>query len=983
MLATLAGVAFGQLQTGNLYGAVEDDEGQPLPGVTVTLAGDQAPQIQVSNAEGRFRFLGLPPGRYRVSAELQGFSIVEYSNIAIGVGRNTTIEITLSSAIEETITVTSEAPLLDQRRAHRGTNVTVEELDQIPTARDPWSLLSQAPGVLVDRINVGGNESGQQSNFLGTGALGTENTFAVDGVNLTDMAAVGGSTTYYDFGAFEEVQFTVGSSDVSVVSAGVTVNQVTKRGGNRWQASARYLRTDGDLQSSPSLIDVGGDLVPGNEIDAVEEFGADVGGPILKDRLWIWAGYGESDIGNLVAGGGGVQQLDRTQLEDFNTKLSFQASKSNSGEVHYWTNDKIKTGRGAGPDRAPETTHNQITPADIWKLEDTHLFSSNFFVTGLWSNNDGVFNAAPEGGRDADIFRGDDGILRGSYWDFAQRGMVDQGRLDASYFFNTGDTGHELKFGGGFRTQENTSGTVWPRGKYVFSCEYFGCASADNNNELVQLWRNKSLAIESSYDSAWVQDTITRDRWTVNVGLRYDRQTVENLASTSPAHQDNQLLRDAGIVNPDGDDLLPQLDFQGNDAGGFEWESIVPRIGVTYALGEHRRTLLRGTFSQYVEQLGQITGSRVNPTGGYAYAMFYFTDSNANLVLDSDEFGSLSYYYYYNFNSLDPSALATPNVTDPDLDPTLTSEVTFGAEHAFTPHFSAGVTLTYRDITDIPEVRQLVTDLATGDVRVATRDDYVLGGTVCNPDPDPGPGQDPACFLPDGSQVSDVPVYELGPGVSNTGGQFYTNGSREQDYLGVTVNLSKRLANRWSLRGHFTWSDWDWSLGEEFVRFDDPTDDLFDATSDELGFSDNDGDPVAEVSSGSGNKKDVWTNARWSFNVIGVYQVAPEKPWGFNLSGSVSGREGFPSPPYAGGARIQIADFDRFRNDDILVFDARLEKEFSFDDWGLTLSLDGFNLLDEDYVLQRERNVFSSSANRVRERLSPRVFRLGVRLRFH
>ena len=82
----------------------------------------------------------------------------------------------------------------------------------MPTARDPWSLLSQAPGVLVDRINVGGNESGQQSSFLGAGSGSRENTFAVDGVVLTDMDAVGCSATYFDFGAFEEMQFTVSSA---------------------------------------------------------------------------------------------------------------------------------------------------------------------------------------------------------------------------------------------------------------------------------------------------------------------------------------------------------------------------------------------------------------------------------------------------------------------------------------------------------------------------------------------------------------------------------------------------------------------------------------------------------------------------------------------------------------------------------------------------------------------------------------------------
>ena len=69
---------------------------------------------------------------------------------------------------------------------------------------------------------------------------------------------------------------------------------------------------------------------------------------------------------------------------------------------------------------------------------------------------------------------------------------------------------------------------------------------------------------------------------------------------------------------------------------GFEWDSIVPRVGVAYALGETRRSLVRGSFSQYAQQLGHLTAQRTNPVG-YAYAAFYFTDANQNLVLDDSD----------------------------------------------------------------------------------------------------------------------------------------------------------------------------------------------------------------------------------------------------------------------------------------------------------------------------------------------------------
>jgi hypothetical protein len=943
LLLVAALPAMAQLQTGDLYGRTIDEQGKALPGVTVTLTSNVgAPQIQTTDEKGQFRFLGLYPGQYRISAETQGFSPLEYPNVSIRVGGKSDIELTLSAALTEEINVVDEAPLIDERKVYQGSTVAAAELDQVPTARDPWSLLSLAPGVVVDRFNVGGNESGQQSNFLGMGSDSTQNTFAVDGVVLTDMNAVGGSATYFDFGAFEEVQFTVSSSDVTVATAGVTINQVTKRGTNEWRGQGRYLRTDGQLQSDPALPS-------GNRIDRVEEYGADVGGRLIKDHLWGWASYGESDINNIVQGG----QLDRTKLEDLNTKINFQGTSQLSGVLHYWTNDKLKFGRGAGPTRAPETTHNQTTPQDIYKAELTFIPGSSLFVTGLWSRDDGIFTLDPQGPLDADRFRDEEGVLRGTNYRFAQDAIIDQARVDANYFFDAGKTNNELKFGAGFRDQENHSTTTWPRGKFVVAGELLGI---DGNVEQVVFPRNKSIGIDSTYDTAWVQDTVTFDRWTINAGLRYDKQTLENLPSSDPG-------------NPLAQGLLPAINFSGNDAGGFEWETIVPRVGITYALGENRTTLLRGTFSRYVEQLGQLPlASRVNPIG-YSYAYFYFTDANGNLVLDPGEYPSLEFGYTYNIDPDNPAALLTPNVNDPNLEPYKTDEVSFGIEHAFRSNLAGGLTLTYRNVFDIPEARLLITDDATGQTRLATRGDYVQTSTVTG-------------TLPNG-RTGSAAVYNLRDGLSSTGGTFYTNGDREQDYFGVTASFTRRLVNHWSMRGHVSWNDWNWKIGPEFRKYDDPTD----VVTDSLGYADGD-DPFAEQS--GSNKSNVLSGSRWSFNLSGLYQVAPQRPWGFNAGLAVTGREGFASTPYvrrsggAGRRDVQLTgDFDEFRNPDVVVVDGHLDKEFSFGETAFVLSVDGFNLSNEDYVLQRERDLGTTRANAINETLSPRVFRVGATFRFH
>jgi hypothetical protein len=950
LLLPLATPAVAQLQTGDLYGKVSDQKGEALPGATVTLTGIGSPQVQTTDEHGQFRFLGLYPGSYQLKAELQGFSTLEYPNVAVRIGGKVNIEVTLSSAVQDVITVTGESPILDERQMNRGADVPAVALDKVPTARDPWSLLSQAPGVLVDRFNIGGNESGQQSNFNGTGASSRDNTFAVDGVIVTDMNAVGGSATYFDFGAFEEVQMTVSSTDVTVQTSGVTINQVTKRGTNNWRGQGRYLRTDGSTQSNPVRLDDGeGGKVEGNKIDQVDEYGADIGGALVKDHLWIWASEGRSDIRNIVQGG----QLDETKLKDLNSKLNFQLGSQDSGVLHYWKNDKLKFGRGASPTRAPETTWNQTTPADFYKVEDTFIPSSDFFVTGLYSHNPGKFTLTPKGGLNADIYRDDAGVLHGTYVDFAQTATINQARADANYFFDLGAVHNELKFGGSYRDQENHSGSTWPGGKEVISG-----ASLGLEDDLAQVIfpRNRKAAVDSRYNAAWVQDTITHDRWTINAGLRYDHQYLKNLG-----------VSDQG--NPLAQGLLPPINFPGNDAGGFKWDTVVPRVGVTYALGEDRKTLLRGTFSQYAEQLGQLPlASRVNPIG-YSYAYFYFNDLNHNLKLDSNEIPTLQFAYTYNIDPSNPAALFSPNVNSKNLKPMKTDELSFGFDRALRNDLALNVTLTYRQIRDIPELRNYVID-ENGATRLATAGDYVVDHFDNLP-------------LPNGKLSGPIPIYDLREGLTPTGGALFTNGDRKQEYKGATVSLNKRLANNWSLRGHFTYADWTWKVGSQYRFYADPTN----VVADGLGYADRNGDLYSEQSGNT--KSDILVGSRWSFNINGLYQVAPDKPWGFNLGGSLDGREGYISPPYAreGGAfgrrNVQLAsDLSAFRNPNVLVLDGHIDKDISVGDVKLNLAIDGFNLANRSYVLQRERNSRVTRAYLVNETLSPRVFRFGATVRF-
>jgi hypothetical protein len=125
----------------NLYATVMDEQGNPLPGATLFLQKKDSQAVQVSDARGQARFTGVADGSYTLTAELEGFSTLEYPNIALTNGRNTTIEIPLAAVVEDMVTVTSESPLLDERRISTGATVSQTELEKISAGQSANSVL--------------------------------------------------------------------------------------------------------------------------------------------------------------------------------------------------------------------------------------------------------------------------------------------------------------------------------------------------------------------------------------------------------------------------------------------------------------------------------------------------------------------------------------------------------------------------------------------------------------------------------------------------------------------------------------------------------------------------------------------------------------------------------------------------------------------------------------------------------------------------
>jgi hypothetical protein len=488
--------------------------------------------------------------------------------------------------------------------------------------------------------------------------------------------------------------------------------------------------------------------------------------------------------------------------------------------------------------------------------------------------------------------------------------------------------------------------------------------------DLAFLYAYRSGAVPTTldYKGVWVQDTMTWGRWTVNAGVRYDTADGENTAGVVPA-------------NPAFPDVMPAIPFDGNDAGGIKWSAIQPRVGMTYALGEERKTLLRASLGRFADpmRLGMIT--RMSPLRDQFASINFVDDPGGRRgIYDEGEafdvIGGL-----FGFDPQNPTATSVSNVNDPNMDPPLTDEFILGVEHAFLPEFVVGLQYTHREGSDIADLRELFIDPAGNTVTVGAPQ-YVNAAPI-------------NFSFPGESEVFTYQPQRVSAAFSNSGGTLFTNGDRDTTYDSLTLNFTKRLSNQWMMRGYVQYGEGEWGVPASYFANNDPNTLIPDNQNAIAPNASVDGALKVEQAFGSSNAN-VWMQASWAYNVNGMYQFAPDRAYGFNIVANIYGREGYPNPYFANvnpgdginrsisANEVALGEIDAFRNDDLLIIDFRIEKEFAASgNTSLTFSIDGFNMLNEASVLSRaSRNLSAGSAVNLKETMVPRIWRLGFRLYF-
>jgi hypothetical protein len=963
---------FAQQYTGRIDVTVEDATGARLPGVTVTITGPMNRTV-VSDARGEVHFLNLNVGDYELAATLSSFNDFKLARVQVVAGASVELPIKMVVAgTKEVVQVTAEAPVIDSKKSGTSTNVTLDELQNIPTARDPWVVMQSVPGIVMDRVNVGGSESGQQAGYMGKGAGSGDTTWNIDGMPITDMSSLS-SPFYFDFDAFQEMGVVTGGADPKSATGGIQMNFMLKSGTNNFHGNGKFYWENpqnwGWMQTNnmdPALATALGSATgQGDRTNLFKDWGGDVGGPILKDRAWFWAAYGDQDIRIVKINGSN----DRTVLQNASMKFSAQITNALRGSFTFFQANKKKWGRNAGATFSQPSTVDQQGfggPNQMFKGEVNYVAGNNLFLVGRFAHVKGGFQLIPEGGESTPTWVNANGVWQASQSTYKTDRPQDSLVVDGNFFKGN----HEFKFGFTWRKAAVHSTSTWGGDWWT---DTYGAMSGvpvlagTGAYPYMSVSVNAPYAsdVSAKYYSFYVGDTITLKRMTINLGLRYDRQVASLLPSTeaAPANFANYL---PAITAPGVDNALTYALFQ-------------PRVGLTYALDQNHKTQLRATYAAFTSQISAGIGSFLSVA---QYRGFYIDalDANGDHVAQASEFiqstyaGHIAAGDYWGYDPANPTGTAKAIHSVGDYGVPKTHELIVGVDHELLPNFGISASFTWRRIQDFNW--RPIKHSSTGTTYIDGTD-YTQLGSVTGSLPLGIAGSDAGNYT--------VPYYALTTGVAYDtakGGLYTARPDYHQIYKGFEITATKRMSNHWMARLGFSANSWREHFDSAAGRGDPtPT----------LGSPNVDGGFVVSAAGGSGKSSIYMVQPLYQIIANGAYQL----PYDIDIGANLIMRQGYPMPwnrSTSGGFTDKLGstkallltypDFGYARLPLVSTLDVRLGKRIKFNKATLNIDFDIFNLMNNSTVLGRQYKFTATNYSQIAEIMQPRIMRFGFRLAF-
>jgi hypothetical protein len=391
LLATVGASA--QTSTASVVGRVADESGAVLPGVTVTATSPslQVPSVSVStDVNGDYRITPLPIGTYSVTYELSGFETIRRTEIRLTVGFVARLDTTMKvGTLAETITVSGASPMVDTQTTAATTQLTREQLELIPGSRNGLiSLLASAPGVRTTK-EVGGSATNDQAQFRAFGQSG-EAWNLIEGVFSNAPQTGGGAGNYFDFNSFDESAISTLGNPAKMPTRGIQIVSVVKSGSNQThgQVTIGEYMTGWQAENLDDALIAQG-VTSGNPTRTRYDRGGDIGGKIIKDKLWYYTGFRKRYDVKEIAGAyqpNGSAALESNPIWWNTIKTSYQMTPANRFVLFNQYIDKWESD-GADTLTAWETRQEQQTVSGIGKVEWQGVRGDRLVVnlqTGYW-----------------------------------------------------------------------------------------------------------------------------------------------------------------------------------------------------------------------------------------------------------------------------------------------------------------------------------------------------------------------------------------------------------------------------------------------------------------------------------------------------------------------------------------------------------------------------------------------------------------------
>jgi hypothetical protein len=946
---------------GRINGTVTDNTGAVLPGVTVTAASPALiqPQVQVSGAQGEYRFLALPPGLYEILFELPGFQTVRREGIRVVINQTLTVDQRLEVAtLQETVTVTGESPVVDTSTTQMGTNFTRELLTEIPNARDIWAAMAQAPGIQMTGFDVGGSNTGNQTGFRSYG-FDTQNQTRLEGIDTTEGTAA--NAGYFDFGSFEEFQVGGAGSDASAFAGGAVLSISVKSGGDRFSGNwySDYLNDSRLSDNVPDYLRVANTrnsdgyftrnpLRRGNPVKEQYDINFNVGGPIVKGKAWFFTSYRLNDKYQYILGLGDT--VEQSKLSNkYTLKGTFQLNRNNQIIGFLNKREKLQDKRGISLTTPLSAAYYQSSRNYPMKIEWTSVLGNRAFLDVIAANWYNFFPLRPV--RDFGLYDGPwqpgridtanntlfDGGANNGYQD--QKRYKPQFYTTFSYFQDGWKGSHDIKIG-----------YDWKRDRRkLFNDQPFDLFYRDNAGALSQIdiWNSDVEGINDvEYNSVWFNDTWKMtNRLTMNIGLRFEAYRDGWPEQTHAPNGHPALANWPTDYRPVDREryfnFIAPKTISAQDVANTK--TLSPKIGVAYDLSGNNRTVLKLFFGQSRWNSADTLADQQNPVGR-AQLRYGFVACSATVTTNCDLNGNRlldSVFELGTFNSTQGGAGFV--TVDPNLVRPTSNELSVNLEREITSGLSGRASYVYKNMRNIwAEIDEIRTPA------------YTVPFTFTDPGPD-------GVLNTGNEQTFSTQALPAGIGTR----RFYTNpDNNNADFHNVEFAVNRRFSGRWMMLSSFgyTWSSMLHTSGGARTFSYRPSDRLF-------------GDNGIE------------TSTLWNYKIIGRYTM----PYDIGFSGSWKVQSGFPysrttsvSFPLEGARAVRVEPITANRYPTVAIMDIRFDKSFSAGRAGkLGLMVDIFNLTNSGVVTSaRLTSTVAAPFQEVLGILPPRVVRFGVRYDF-